>query len=183
LVITLRTINEKTGEINALRIKGLWSHFPIPAYQVLAKQKAWQAQKVLTCLVSYLGDNGLAVWPSYDAIIARCGISRSGIRPALDVLEQNGFIKIGHWNEGKKERNKYYLQECCWDTSKMNKFAAAYRVPMYKCIDCGKTMDGGGYGKDANARKVHWGCGGTVVSLESINKTFATDYTELPSVG
>jgi len=179
----LRTISETTGEINSIKIKGLWSHFPIPAYQVLARQKQWQAQRVLTCLVSYLGDSGFAVFPSYDSISDRCGISRNGIRPALDVLVENGFIKIGHWNEGLKERNKYYFQECCWDTSKMNKYAAAYRVPMYKCIDCGKSMDGGGYGKDANARKVHWGCGGTVVSLESINKAFATDSIELPSVG
>lgn len=179
----MRTINKNTGEINTIKIKGLWSHFPIPAYQVLARQKEWQAQRVLACLVSYLGDGGLSVWPSYDAITAKCGISRNGIRPALDVLVENGFIKIGQWNEGVKERNKYYFQESCWDTSKMNKFASAYRVPTFKCIDCGKTMDGGGYGKDPNARKVHWGCGGTVVSLESIDKAFAIGSTELPSVG
>ena len=180
---SLRTINKQTGEITTIKIKGLWSHFPIPAYQVLARQKEWQAQKVLACLVSYLGDGGLSVWPSYDAIVERCGISRSGIRPALDVLVENGFIKIGHWNEGVKERNKYYFQECCWDTSKMNKFASAYRVPTFKCIDCKKTLDGGGFGKDANGRKVHLGCGGTVISLESIRKATAFDCEELTSVG
>jgi hypothetical protein len=179
----LRTINKQTGEITTIKIKGLWSPFPIPAYKVLEKQKEWQAQRVLTCLVSFLGDSGFTVWPSYDAISARCGISRNGIRPALNVLSDNGFIKIGQWNEGKKERNKYYLQASCWESSKMNKFASAHLKPSHKCIDCGKALDGGGYGKDANARKVHWGCGGTVISLESISKASAIDYKELPAVG
>ena len=168
----MRTINKQTGEITTIKIKGLWSPFPIPAYKVLEKQKEWQAQRVLTCLVSFLGDSGFTVWPSYDAISARCGISRNGIRPALNVLLDNGFIKIGQWNEGKKERNKYYLQASC-----------AHLKPTHKCIDCGKALDGGGYGKDANARKVHWGCGGTVISLESISKASAIDYKELPEVG
>jgi hypothetical protein len=179
----LRTINKQTGEISTIKIRGLWSHFPIPAYKVLAKQKEWQAQRVLTCLVSFLGDSGFAVWPSYDAISARCGISRNGIRPALNVLQENGFIKITQWNEGRRERNKYYLQESCWDSSKMNKSASAYLTHTHKCIDCGKTLDGGGYGKDANARKVHWGCGGTVISLDSIIKASELISNELPSVG
>jgi hypothetical protein len=65
----------------------------------------------------------------------------------------------------------------------MNKFASAYLSPTHKCIDCGKTLDGGGYGKDANARKVHWGCGGTVISLDSIIKASELISIELPSVG
>jgi hypothetical protein len=65
----------------------------------------------------------------------------------------------------------------------MNKSASAYLTHTHKCIDCGKTLDGGGYGKDANARKVHWGCGGTVISLDSIIKASELISNELPSVG
>ena len=116
----LRKINKSTGEINTIKIKGLWSPFPIPAYQVLAQQGEWQAQRVLSCLVSFLGDEGFCVFPSYRSIARRCGISPNGIRKALDALEANGFIRTYKFSEGKKSRNKYYFQESCWDSGKMN---------------------------------------------------------------
>ena len=98
-----------------------------------------------------------------------CGMSTSSIRRSLDVLEDNGFIKTFHWNEGKKERNTYYLQDSCWDTSKMNKLASSSRIPTSKCLDCGVLMDRGGYGVSPKMGKVHWGCGGNVVKLSSIS--------------
>jgi hypothetical protein len=61
----MRTINKKTGELKNIKIKGLWSHFPIPAYQVLASQRQWSAQKLLTCFISFLGSDGFCVFPSY----------------------------------------------------------------------------------------------------------------------
>jgi hypothetical protein len=160
----MRKINKKTGEIHPIKVKGLWSHFPIPAYQVLARQREWQAQKVLVCLVSFLGSDGFCVYPSYGTIARTCGIGENGIFKALGVLEENGFIKTFRFREGKKSRNKYFLQESCWDTSKMNATALANRTPRFKCLDCKDVFDGGGYGKGP-AGKTHYGCGGPVIQL------------------
>lgn len=163
----MRTINKSTGEIKPLIIKGLWSHFPIPAYQVLAEQRAWSAQKLLCCLTSFLGSDGLCVYPSYRAISRRCGLSPNTIRKALNVLEENGFIITYYFRDGKKDRNKYYFQESCWDTGKMNKKALTSRIPTDKCLDCGKVMDRGSYG-NGPLGKIHYGCGGSVVGLKAI---------------
>ena len=163
----VRTVNKRTGEIHALRIKGLWSHFPIPAYQVLAEQREWSAQKLLTCLVSFLGNEGLRVYPSYKSISRRCGLSPNTIRKSLNVLEENGFIITHYFRDGKKDRNKYYFQESCWDSGKMNKKALASRIPTDKCLDCGKQLDRGGYGSGPLG-KIHYGCGGSVVGLKAI---------------
>jgi hypothetical protein len=170
----MRKIDKKTGEIFDIKTVGLWAPLPIPAFQVLARQKDWKAQRLLTCLVSFLGSDGYCVYPSYDKISERCGLGRNSIRKALDALEENGFIITYYFREGKKERNKYYLQESCWDSGKMNKVAIQYRTPMFKCLDCGKLIDRGGYGEGLKANKVHWGCGGPVVSLEFINKATAS---------
>ena len=166
--VPLRTINKKTGEINKVQIKGLWAHFPIPAYQVLAAQKEWSAQKLLTCFISFLGDDGLCVYPSYKTISRRCGLSPNTIRKALDVLEANGFVKTFYFKEGKKDRNKYYLQLGCWDSGKMNKKAIESRTATNKCLDCGALMDRGGYGNGL-VGKIHYGCGGSVVALKTID--------------
>lgn len=163
----MRTINKSTGEIQSIKIKGLWSHFPIPAYQVLAEQREWSAQRLLSCFVSYLGSDGLCVYPSYKAISRRCGLSPNTIRKALTVLEENGFIITYYFREGRKDRNKYYFQESSWDTGKMNKKARTSRIPTDKCLDCGKVMDRGGYG-NSPLGKIHYGCGGSVVGLKAI---------------
>jgi hypothetical protein len=73
-----------------------------------------------------------------------------------------GFVK-----DGKKDRNKYYLQKCCWDSGRMNKKALAARIPTHKCLDCGKLMDRGSYGTGPLG-KIHYGCGGSVVGLKAI---------------
>jgi DNA-binding transcriptional ArsR family regulator len=163
----MRTINKSTGEMKTLIIKGLWSHFPIPAYQVLAEQREWSAQKLLCCFTSFLGSDGLCVYPSYKAISRRCGLSPNTIRKALNVLEENGFIITYYFRDGKKDRNKYYFQDSCWDTGKMNKKALASRIPTDRCLDCGKVMDRGGYG-NGPLGKIHYGCGGSVVGLTAI---------------
>ena len=167
----MQKIDKKTGEIIPIKVKGLWSHFPIPAYQVLARQKNWKAQRLLTCFVSFLGDEGFCVFPSYDKISERSGLGRNSIRKALDSLEENGFVITYYYREGKKERNKYYLQESCWDSGMMNKVAVQYRTPMYKCLDCGEAIDRGGFGEGLKSNRAHWGCGGPVVSLASIEKS------------
>lgn len=164
----MQKIDKTTGEIYSIKARGLWAPFPIPAYQVLARQKDWKAQKLLTCLVSFLGSEGYCVYPSYDKISERSGLGRNSIRKALNSLENNGFVVTYYFREGKKERNKYYLQESCWDSGKMNNFASQFRTPLFKCLDCGKLIDRGGFGVDGKSNKVHWGCGGPVVSLKSI---------------
>lgn len=174
----MRTVNKETGEIKDVKIRGLWSHFPIPAYQVLAAQKQWSAQRLLSCFVSFLGADGLCVYPSYKTISKRCGLSPNTIRKALDVLEENGFIKIFYFKEGKKDRSKYYLQLCCWDSGLMNKQASASRVPTDKCLDCGDLMDRGGYGNSEALGRIHYGCGGSVVGLKAITSVKARN---LPS--
>lgn len=163
----MRSVNKVTGEIREVKIRGLWSHFPIPAYQVLAEQRQWSAQKLLTCFVSFLGMDGMCVYPSYKTISRRSGLSPNTIRKALDVLEENGFVKTFYFRDGKKDRNKYYLQECCWDSGRMNKKALAARIPTDKCLDCGKFMDRGSYGKGPLG-KIHYGCGGSVIGLKAI---------------
>jgi len=168
----MEIINKHTGEINSVKIKGLWAHFPIPAYQVLAVQKEWSAQKLLTCFISFLGRDGLCVYPSYKTISKRCGLSPNTIRKALDVLEANGFVKTFYFKEGKKDRNKYYLQLCCWDSGKMNKKALASRTPTDKCLDCGQLMERGGYGTGVLG-KIHYGCGGSVVGLKVLDSVRA----------
>jgi len=163
----MRTTNKKTGELKNIKIKGLWSHFPIPAYQVLAAQREWSAQKLLTCFVSFLGSDGFCVFPSYPIISKRCGLSPNTIRKALDVLEEYGFVKTFYFKDGKKDRNKYYLQMCCWDSGRMNKKALSARIPTHKCLDCGKLMDRGSYGTGPLG-KIHYGCGGSVLGLKAI---------------
>jgi len=164
----LRKIDYKTGEIKDIKVGGLWSHFPIPAYKVLAVQGEWSAQRLLACFVSFLGNKDFCVYPSYKTISSRCGLNATTIRKALDVLEVNGFVKTFYFKEGKKDRNKYYLQESCWDSGQMNKYASASLTFTDRCLDCGALMDRGGYGKSEKLGKIHYGCGGSVVGLETL---------------
>lgn len=160
----MRTINKSTGEFYSFRVKGLWSPFPIPAYQVLARQGEFTAQRLLVCLASFLGDSENCVFPSYLTINRVSGIGKGSIREALNVLEDNGFIKIFRYWEGKKSRNKYYFHPSCWDSGQMNSLALKYRTPTHKCLDCKKLIDGGGYGV-GKLGKTHWSCGGPVIEL------------------
>lgn len=168
----MEIINKQTGEIRSVKIKGLWAHFPIPAYKVLAVQREWSAQKLLTCFISFLGRDGLCVYPSYKTISKRCGLSPNTIRKALDVLEDNGFVKTFYFKVGKIDRNKYYIQLCCWDSGKMNKKALASITPTDKCLDCGQLMGRGSYGTGVLG-KIHYGCGGSVVGLKALDSVRA----------
>jgi hypothetical protein len=148
---------------------GLYSAFPIPAYQVLGKAREYQAQKVLLCLVSHLGKGSNCVYPSYTTIARSCGMSRNSISAGLTVLFEYGFIKIFRFRDGKKDRSKYYIQNACWDSSLMNEMARKERVPIAVCIDCGVLMDRGGFGISPLG-KIHYGCGGSVIFLETKNR-------------
>lgn len=164
-------LNKETGELKTINIQGLWSHFPIPAYKILARRKQWQSQRLLNCLVSYMGGhNGLEVFPSYEEIYNRCGLHPGQIKKNLDNLEELGFIKVYQFFNGKHRQNKYYLQPALWESGKMNLLAKMYLVETHKCVRCGKGMDRGGYGTDSRGSRIHFGCGGPVVARETVER-------------
>jgi hypothetical protein len=145
----------------------LYSAFPIPAYQVLARAKEYNAQRVLMCLVSHMGLNNRCVWPSYKTIKAESGVRNGNtISKAITSLIEFGFIKTFRYREGKNDRVKYYLQGSCWNPSFMNARAKAYRTAVAKCIACLRYLERGDYGFSGDA-KVHYGCGGFVMSVVS----------------
>jgi hypothetical protein len=172
----MQKINKKTGEINSIQPGGLYAALPIPAYQVLARMGDHKAKDVLICIVSHLGLNGTCSYPSYTTIAAEAGMSRNTIRKSLDVLEEYGFIKTAYFREGKKDRNKYYIQRAAYDTGLMNKYAKRHRGVTAGCRRCGQFFDRGSYGVGPLGA-THFGCGGSVKefrkrihSLESLSQ-------------
>ena len=142
-----------------------YSPLPIPAYQVLAKAKEYNAQRVLMCLVSHMGYKNRCVWPSYSTIMRESGVrNRSTVSKALTTLVEYGFIKVFQLREGKQERNKYYLQGCCWNPSYMNSKARAHRPARARCLACLLYLERADYGISGDA-KVHYGCGGFVIMV------------------
>jgi hypothetical protein len=166
----LRTINKSTGEISTIQPGGLYAPLPIPAYQVLARMGDHKAKNVLVCLVSHLGQNGTCVFPSYTTIASEAGLSRNTIRKCLDVLEEYGFIKTVYYREGKKDRNKYYIQRAAYNTGLMNKFSKKYRDVTAGCRRCGNYFDRGSYGESPEG-PIHLGCGGSVIVFRKSRKS------------
>lgn len=142
----------------------LYSPFPIPAYQVLARARKYNAQKVLMALVSHMGYNSRCVWPTYTRIASVAGLGRQSISNGLSDLVEFGFIKIFHYREGKKERSKYYLQGACWNPAYMNSLARQFRVSKARCLACLLYVERSDYGFSGKT-KVHYGCGGIVLSV------------------
>lgn len=161
-------LNRKTGELVMIPIKGLWSHFPIPAYKVLSQMKAWQAQRLLTCLISFMGGyNGLSVYPSYKTIASRSGLYPSAIKKQINLLEHLGFIKVSRVPHNGNTRNIYYLQESLWDINKMNAQATIFLGVTHECMRCGKGMQAGNFGFGQSGESIHFGCGGEVFDLST----------------
>ena len=157
----MRKVNTETGEIFTIKPGGMYSPFPIPAYQVLVRLREHQASRVLTCLISHLGSKGWEVFPAYPTIAFEAGVSRNSIRKSLDLLVELGFIKIGTWREGKKDRNTYFIQQAAYDSGLMNKYARKYRDCEGVCRRCGLSLDKGGF-RPSGTGHVHLGCGGSV---------------------
>lgn len=158
----MQNIDNKTGEIFTIKPGGMYAPFPIPAYQVLIRKREILATRIFTCLISHLGSNGWAVFPSYITIAYEAGVSKNSIKKSLDILVELGFIKIGWWLEGKQKRNIYFIQECCYNSGLMNKFASSYRDAEGICRRCSSRLDRGGFKLSANGGLVHMGCGGSV---------------------
>ena len=157
----MRKIDTDTGEIFTIKPGGLYAPFPIPAYQVLTRLGDHHAARVLTCLVSHLGSNGWAVFPSYTTIAYESGVGRNSIRKSLDILLHLGFIKIITWREGREKRNLYLIQEAAYLSRIMNKYAKHYRDCFGACRQCGAKLDKSGY-KEGPHGHIHIGCGGSV---------------------
>lgn len=159
--LVMRKIDKKTGEIFNIKPGGMYAPFPIPAYQVLVRLGEHQASRVLTCLISHLGSNGWAVFPSYSTIAYESGVGRNSIKKSLDILVYLGFIKITSWKEGKKNRNLYLVQEAAYSSRLMNKYAKRYRDCFGACRQCGARLDKSGYREGPHGH-IHIGCGGSV---------------------
>lgn len=143
----------------------LYSAFPIPAYQVLAKAKEYNAQRVLMCFVSHMGHNNRCVWPSYPTIMAESGVRNTNtVSRSITTLVEFGFVKTFRYREGKNDRVKYFLQGSCWNSSYMNERARHFRPATARCLACLMYLVRGDYffsGED----KVHYRCGGFVMSV------------------
>jgi hypothetical protein len=93
-------------ETSTLPKGSLYTPFPVPAYQVLGRAKQYNAQKVLLALVSYMGKNNNAVFPSYTTIAKAAGLGRNSISEGLKVLHEYGFIKsceVPKWGTSKNQ--------------------------------------------------------------------------------
>ena len=126
----------------------LYSAFPIPAFKVLAKKEEWVAQRVLVGLVSFMGKNNRCVYPSYSTLQETLGMGRSSISSGLTTLKEYGFINIAQFKEGVRWRSKYYLQDACWDSSRMQKEVRVHTKKNGRCRACGELVDRGEYGID-----------------------------------
>jgi hypothetical protein len=147
----------------------LYSPLPIPAFQVLSNMSEFQAQRVLLALVLHMGKNNNCVYPSYTRIAENVGISRNSISKSLSVLNGLKFIKIAKFQDGKRWRNKYYLQESCWVASKMPNDVSNYRKKQYLCKACMQYLDPSGFGVSGGVT-AHWGCGGFVIKVKRTRK-------------
>lgn len=144
----------------------LYSALPIPAYKALAKTKDWPAQRVLVGLVSFAGKNTRCVFPSYTKLCKVTGLTRSTVSLGLKSLVEYGLIKVHSYYADGKKRSKYFLQDACWDTSRMSGDLRRFTRKVASCDRCGKSLDRGEFGVGPDWA-VHWGCGGIVIPFKS----------------
>ena len=147
----------------------LYTPFPVPAYQVLGAAKQYNAQRVLLALISFMGKNNNAVFPSYSTIAKSSGISRNSISKGLKVLLEYEFIKSIKYPNGIQARKKYFIQMACWNSGRMNEIAKPYQLKIARCTACGEGLNRGEF-DFSPLGKVHWGCGGIVEFLNSYKK-------------
>jgi hypothetical protein len=144
----------------------LYAALPIPAYKALAKAKDWPAQRVLVGLVSFAGKNQRSVYPSYTKLCQITGLARSTVSQGLTSLVEYGLVKVQRYYADGKLHNKYYLQDACWDSSKMKNGILRFTKKVATCERCGKPLDRGEFGIGPSWA-VHWGCGGVVIPFKS----------------
>jgi len=150
---------------------GLYSPFPIPAYQVLVNAKEHSAKNVLMCFTSHLGygKSSNCVWPSITKICKETKHTRSTVVRGYRVLVEFGFIKVGKYKSRNGWANRYYFQESCYHFAKMNEMAMAFTSVFGQCDACNKIVRDGEVGAGLDAF-VHYGCGGNVKKLARVNR-------------
>jgi hypothetical protein len=167
-------VDKFTGEILnieneelAIRHGGLYAAFPIPAYQILVAAGNHAAKDVLLCLVSHLGKAGKASWPSYTTICREAKKGRKTVSQALKDLNEYEFVRTFSWNEGqKKKRNKYFIQEACYDHSLMNEKALTHLPIIKSCPYCRKRLTHAEF-EERNGVFTHWGCSSGAKALKA----------------
>ena len=150
---------------------GLYSIFPILAYQVLIEAGEHVAKDVLTCFVSHLGygKSSNCVWPSISTICREARHSRSAVIRGHRVLAEFGFIKVGKYKSRSGWANRYYFQPACFHSYLMNDKAVSYTKVFGQCEACDKIVRDGEVGSGLEAF-VHYGCGGNVRKLKRLNR-------------
>jgi Helix-turn-helix domain len=155
-------IRDEHGDKLVIGHGGLYSAFPIPAYQVLVKAKLHGAKDVLLCLVSHLGEGTNASWPSYTTITREAQKGRATVSQALKDLDDYGFVKTFRIQVSqKKRRNKYFIQAACYNHSLMNSKALSHLPVLTSCLYCGKGLTKAEF-KIEGDKFAHWGCAGAI---------------------
>jgi len=150
---------------------GLYSSFPILAYQVLIEAKEHVAKDVLTCFVSHLGygKSSNCVWPSLNTICRESKHSKSAVVRGYRVLVEFGFIKVGKYKSRYGWANRYYFQPSCYHSHLMNDVAVSYTKVFGQCEACNKIVRDAEVGSGLDAF-VHYGCGGNVRKLTRLKR-------------
>lgn len=166
---TLQNDDEPSSE-SPLEITqgGLWSPLPIHAYRVLGKAKEHIAKDVLVCLVSHLGyaKKNKWIYPSYKTICRESGRSSNSVSKGIRTLEEFGFIRKKTIQVAQtRKRNKYAIQESCYQTNLMGEKARSYLSVFGRC-QCGGVVREGEYGIGLDGYH-HYGCGALVFPLKS----------------
>jgi hypothetical protein len=154
---------------------GLYSPFPILAYQVLYEAKEHVAKDVLMCFTSHLGygKSSNCVWPSITKICKESGRSRSAVVRGYRILVEFGFIKIGKYKSPNGPANRYYFQPSCYHTAAMNERATEFTKVFGQCEACFKIVRDPEVGSGLEAF-VHYGCGGNVRKLARVKRELYT---------
>ena len=140
---------------------GLYTPQPVPAQIVLSYAKQYSAQRLLLTLSSYLGTkSSRCVYPTYEQIQARTKMSSSTVSKSINVLLSFGFIKVWKWRENGKSRTKYYFQDSCWHTYKMNNVSRFYLPDLGVC-SCGEIVKEGDF-TFGQSDYHHFKCGGVI---------------------
>lgn len=169
----MRKIDKQTGEISPIFAVGLWAPLPINAYRILAEAREHSAQRLLMCLISHLGSEGMDVWPSYSLISKESGLSRGSIRRAILVLEKMGFLRVTKRRTGRHLRNHYKILLETYSVDSLPDSTKNLLPRDFRCMSCLKVANRVEFGTDGRGNKIHFGCGGTAFPITRKNSASA----------
>ena len=93
-------------------------------------------------------------------------MARGTVSKGLTVLVEYGLVKIVKFPKNGHLQNKYYLQDACWDSSRMKGGIKKFIKKAGSCDRCGKFVDRGEFGVGPTST-AHWGCGGEITLFKS----------------